>query len=353
MRSVLAVLVLIAGVMPADAQWLDRSWPGIPRTAEGKPNLTAPAPRGPDGKPDLTGVWDARPVVARPDPANLQPWVLERARQHQQEYYKERPYYQCRPSGPEAERFGGWKRILQTPTTLAILNDDLTYRVIHMDGRELEANAAPSWTGYSVGRWDGDTLVVDSNGFNDKTWVSRYGVSHSETLRTTERYRRLDFGHLHVEVIFTDPGAFAKPWSFKADMALAADTEMLEQICEHSSANWAGTLSDAASRAVSVPPEVLARYVGAYTGIYGGKTRAYEVWLSGGQLTAKIVGEPVEGGLGAVGLDEDAARPLVPLSQTVFEGLGLGYEFIVDDKGVATALVVTHISGPYKYSRQR
>ena len=353
MRPVLAVLVLIAGVMPADAQWLDRSWPGIPRKADGKPNLTAPAPRGPDGKPDLTGVWDARPVVARPDPANLQPWVLERSRQHQQEYYKGRPYYQCRPSGPEAERFGGWKRILQTPTTIAILNDDLTYRVIHVDGRELEANAAPSWMGYSVGRWDGDTLVVDSNGFNDKTWVSRYGVSHTEALRTTERYRRLDFGHLHVEVTFTDPGAFAKPWRFTADMALAADTEMLEQICEYSSANWAGTLSDAASRAVSVPPEVLARYVGVYTGRYGGRTRAYEVSLSGGQLTAKIVGEPVEGGLGAVGLDEDAARPLVALSQTVFEGLGLGYEFIVDDKGMATDLVVTHISGPYKYSRQR
>ena len=111
------------------------------------PKLSAPAPRGPDGKPDLTGVWDARPVVARPDPANLQPWVLERSRQNQQEYYKGRPYYQCRPSGPEAERFGGWKRILQTPTTIAILNDDLTYRVIHMDGRELEADCVFYATG--------------------------------------------------------------------------------------------------------------------------------------------------------------------------------------------------------------
>ena len=222
-----------------------------------------------------------------------------------------------------------------------------------MDGRELEANAAPSWMGYSVGRWDGDTLVVESNGFNDKTWVSRYGVSHSEALRTTERYRRGDFGHLHVEVTFTDPGAFAKPWSFTADMALAADTEMLEQICEHSSDEWTGTLSDAASRAVSVPPDVLARYVGVYTGIYGGNKRTYEVSPSGGQLIAKIVGDAIEGGLGAIGLDEGAPHPLVPLSQTLFEGLGLGYEFIVDDKGVATDLVVTHISGPYKFSRQR
>jgi hypothetical protein len=353
MRPFLAVLVLIAGAMPASAQWLDRSWPGIPRTADGKPNLSAPAPRGPDKKPDLSGVWDARPVVARPDPANLQSWVLDRARQHQEEYYKGRPMYQCRPSGPEAERYGTWKRILQTPAAIAILNDDVTYRVIHMDGRQLESNAAPSWMGYSVGRWDGDTLVVESNGFNDKTWASRYGVSHTEALRTTERYRRVDFGHLHIDVTFTDPGAFAKPWSFTVDMDLAADTEIVEQVCEHSSDEWTGTLSDAANTGVSVPADVLAKYVGVYSGIYGGKTRAYEVSLSGGQLTAKIVGEPIEGGLGAVGLDVDAARPLVPLSQTKFEGLGLGYEFIVDDKGVVTDLVATHISGPYKFSRQR
>jgi hypothetical protein len=353
MRLFLAALVVGVSAIPASAQWLERPWPGIPRTAEGKPNLAAPAPRGPDGKPDLTGVWNAPPLVARPDPANLQPWVLDLVRRHQQDYFKSRPYYQCRPSGPEAERFGGWRRILQTPTTLAILNDDLTYRVIHMDGRQLEPNLAPSWMGYSVGRWDGDTLIVESAGFNDKTWVSRYGVSHTEALRMTERYRRTDFGHLRVEVTFTDPGAYVKPWSFTAPMTLAADTEMLEAVCEKSSEEWAGSLSDAAKGAVSVPPDVLARYVGVYTGIYGGNKRTYEVLLSGGELIAKIVGDAVEGGLGAVGLEEGAPRPLVALSETVFEGLGLGYRFVVDDKGVATDLIVIHISGPYRYSRQK
>jgi hypothetical protein len=353
MRLLLAALVLMVGTIPAEAQWLDRKTPGIPRTPDGKPNLTAPAPRGPDGTPDLTGVWEASNVVARPDPANLQPWVLDLARQHQQEYYKARPFYQCRPSGPEAERFGGWRRILQMPAALAILNDDLTSRVIHTDGRELEVNPAPSWMGYSVGRWDGDTLVVESTGFNDKTWVSRYGISHTAALRMTERYRRRDFGHMQVEVTFTDPGAYKKPWGFTADMALAADTEMLEAVCEKSSDAWAGRLSQAANQAVSVPPDVLARYVGVYTGIYGGNRRTYEVSLSGGHLIAKIVGEAVEGGLGAAGLEDGAERPLVPQSQTVFEGLGLGYQFIVDDKGVATDLVVIHISGPYRYSRQR
>ena len=354
MRLFLAALLLTAGTIPAEAQWLDRKTPGIPRTPDGKPNLTAPAPRGPDGRPDLAGVWEAENIVARPDPANLQPWVLDLSRKHQQEYYKSRPFYQCRPSGPEAERFGGWKRILQTPAAIAIMYDDLTYRLIHTDGRELEADPAPSWMGYSVGRWDGDTLVVESAGFNDKTWVSRYGVSHTEKLRMTERYRRRDFGHMQVEVTFTDPGAFVKPWGFTADMTLAADTEMLEAICEKSSDHWTGTLSDAANQGVSVPPEVLARYVGVYSGIYGGGKRTYEVSLSGGRLIARLVGgEAIEGGLGAAGLEDGASRTLVPQSQTLFEGLGLGYQFIVDDKGVATDLVVIHISGPYKYARQR
>ena len=149
---------------------------------------------------------------------------------------------------------------------MAMLIDDLTYRFIHTDGRELEANPAPSWMGYSVGRWEGDTLVVESAGFNDKTWVSRYGVSHTEALRMTERYRRSDVGHLQLGVTFTDPGAFTKPWGFKAEMTLAADTEMLESVCEKSSDEWAASLTDAARPGVSVPPEVLARYVGVYTG---------------------------------------------------------------------------------------
>jgi hypothetical protein len=195
-----------------------------------------------------------------------------------------------------------------------------------------------------VGRWEGDALVVDSNGYNDKTWVSRNGVSHTDALRVRERYRRPDFGHLEMDVAFTDAGAFAKPWGFTAKMALAADTEMLEAVCEHSSENWKGSLSDAANSAVSVPTDVLARYVGTYSGIYQGNKRTVRVTLAGDHLIAKITGAD----------EEDAGtRTLVPRSQTLFEGLGLGYQFIVNDKGVATDLVEIHISGPYKYPRQR
>ena len=155
---------------------------------------------------------------------------------------------------------------------------------------------------------------------------------------------------LQVEVTYSDTGAYTKPWGFTVNMSLAADTEMLESICEWSSDHW--TTSDAAP--VSVPPDVLARYVGVYSGIYGGNKRTIDVSLSGGQLMVKIVGAAdIEGGLGTAGLDPDAAQPLRARSQTLFEAFGLGFQFIVDDKGVATDLVEIHISGPYKFPRQK
>lgn len=343
MRLFLAALILTMGASTAGAQWLDRPWPGIPRTADGKPNLTAPTPRGPGGKPDLTGVWDGPVPEAVLDPANEKPWVNELVRQRQREYHKGRPFYQCLPSGPEADRFSGWRRILQTPTALVILNEDLSYRMIFMDGRELEANPAPSWMGYSVGHWDGDALVVDSNGYNDKTWLSRYGQAHTQDLRVREVYRRADFGHLRVEVTFTDPTAYVKPWGFTSDLDLQADTEMLESICERSSEHWSGTVSDAERRAVTVAPDILERYVGEYAGAYAGVNRTIAVTLAGNQLIARVTG--------AASVDGGEMRPLVAQSDTLFEGVGLGYQFIVDDKGVATAVVEIKVAGPVRYTR--
>jgi hypothetical protein len=352
MKRYLAALILMAGTLPAFAQWLDHPWPGIPRTADGKPDLSAAAPRTVDGKPDFTGIWDGPPPVTVLEPGTLKPWVAELASERQDNYYRTRPFYQCRPSGPETERFAGWKRLLQTPSTLAILNDDLTYRVIHLDGRELEEDPAPSWMGFSAGHWEGDTLVVESNGFNEETWVSRYGVSHTTALKVTERYRRTDFGHLQVDVTFEDPEAF-KPWGFTVYMQLQADTEMLESVCERSSETWEGTISDTEAQGVNVPLDVLERYVGIYTGIYGGRERSYEVTLVDGQLFASIVGDYNAVGLGAAGLDEGASRALLPISQTSFEGLGLGYTFVVDDDGMATNMILTHVSGDYDYARRQ
>jgi hypothetical protein len=343
MRLFVAALALVVGTGPAAAQWLDRPWAGIPRTADGKPDLAAPAPRGPDGKPDLTGIWSGPVPEINFDPAIAQPWVNDLIRQRQREYHKGRPLYNCLPSGPEADRSAAWKRILQTPALIAILNEDLSHRVIHMDGRELEANPAPSWMGVSVGRWEGDALVVESAGFNEKTWLSRYGQAHTEALRVREVYRRRDFGHLDVEVTFTDPRAYSKPWGYTAAMELNPDTEMLESICERSSDEWQGG-AVAADTAVKVSPDVLAKYVGVYHGRYGGEKRVIEVTLSGDQLIARVTGRAA--------VDGGEMRPLIPQDQTTFDGAGIIYQFVVGPNGVATALDEIHISGPERFPKQ-
>src|SRR5215831_492852 len=166
MRVASAAVFWVLLVAPAAAQWLQHPTPGLPRTADRKPNLAAPAPRTADGKPDLTGLWSGPPLggaTVRADPTDLQPWAKEIQRQRREEFFKGRPQYQCQPMGPEA--FEGQRRIIQTPTMIAILNADLTYRQIFLDGRPLESDPFPVWMGYSVGHWEGDTLVVDSLGF--------------------------------------------------------------------------------------------------------------------------------------------------------------------------------------------
>src|SRR5207249_3874586 len=126
---------------------------------------------------------------------------------------------------------GKQMQIVQTPSLIIILNPDLTHRQIFMDGRTLEADPNPSWMGYSVGRWEGDTLVVDSNGYNDRTWLDHDGHPHTEALRITERYRRRDFGHLDLDVTLSDPKAYTRPWTVSVKAELAPDTEMIEFVC--------------------------------------------------------------------------------------------------------------------------
>jgi hypothetical protein len=251
--------------------------------------------------------------------------------------------FRCLPSGPET--FGQatgvtvWKRILQTPSLIAILNDDLTYRQIFMDGRALETAPNPSWMGYSVGRWEGDTLVVDSFGFNDRTWLNDRGLPHTEALRMTERYQRRDLGHLRIDVIFTDSSAYTKPLNLVVNMQLAPDTEMLETVCETSSDHW-GTPSERTS-AVRVAPDILATYVGSYSGVWAGRPRTIAVSLSGVELLATV---------------DDATEPipLVALSETLFESSeGLGYRFIREGSGPATAVEEIHVSGDYRLQRRR
>ena len=352
MTIFMVAVILTALVTPLEGQWIDYRTPGIPRTADGKPNLTAPAPRTADGKPDLTGLWEwlspdtasGNVLLRKPgdlQPADIQPWVQALLQQRAENFGIDNPRYQCLPDGPNYSTEQGFKRILQTPAMIAILQEDLTHRQIHMDGRALETDPNPSWMGYSVGRWEEDTLVVETNGFNDRTWLIQ-GYPHTEALRMTERFRRTDFGHLEIAVTFDDPKAYNKPWTLPVSARLAADTEILEAVCnerlDSGQQHWIGRASDAQKSAVTVAPEVLAKYVGVYTGIYLRNPRTVEVTLSGGTLSISVNGGP--------------KQPIFPQSETNFAGTGLTYQFLRNDRGIATDLVEGHVAGEFKFKRQ-
>jgi hypothetical protein len=346
-----AVLFTLSS-LPVVAQWLHYPTPGIPRTAAGKPNLSAPAPRTADGKPDLSGIWEtpldtavgniALRNAGNLNPADIQPWAKALLEQRAENFGKDNPRYKCLPEGPGYSTNGGMKRFVQTPTMLVILTDELTYREIFMDGRALEPDPNPSWMGYSVGHWDGDTLVVQSFGFNDRTWLHD-GYPHTEKLRMTERFHRTDFGHMEISVTFDDPGAYAKPWTIPVHAHLIVDTEMLENVCnenaETGQEHWVGKASDAEKAKVHVAPEVLAKYVGMYKGQYIGGARTAEVTLSGDTLFLSLNGGP--------------KQPIIPLSETSFAGTGLTYRFVRDKQGIATNLIEGHVSGDYSYEHQK
>jgi hypothetical protein len=349
MRLVATALALCLLTPPLAAQWLTARTPGIPRSADGKPNLSAPTPRTADGHPDLTGLWDTRGGKID-EPVDL-PWAKALVRKRAEDFYKDNPGYQCQPRGPGYHANGGMRRILQTPSIIAILNDDLTYRQIFLDGRTLETDPNPTWMGYSVGRWEGETLVVESAGFNDRTWLDNRGHAHSDGLRMTERYRRKDFGHMEIDVTFADPATYAAPWHLTRNMGFAADTELLEAVCNenpHRHDHWVGKASDAERTAVDVSPEILAKYVGVYRGLYIQNIRTVEVTLVGRALFAEIGGQrvrlvPQSETLFVSALDEDIPNPAA---------VGLGYTFTRDGDAMAKNVKERHASGEYTYERQ-
>jgi hypothetical protein len=348
-------LAAALGLFPASlaAQWLSFRTPGIPRAADGKPNLSAPAPRTADGHPDFTGLW-AMPLdtaigniavrfAGDLQPADIRPWAQALIRQRSEDFGKDNPRYKCLPEGPGySTGAGGLKRFLQTPTMLVILNEDLTYRQIFMDGRTLEADANPSWMGYAVGHWDGDSLVVESSGYNERTWLLN-GYPHTAGLRMTERYRRSDFGHIDITVTFQDSEAYSKAWTVPVRAELAADTELIETVCNEDidtgQEHWVGKLSDDQKAAVKVAPEVLVNYVGVYTGRYIQGLRTVEVTFSGGTLFVSVDGGP--------------KQAIFPQSETSFSGTGLTYRFVRNEHGIATSILEGHVSGEYNFERQR
>src|SRR5579883_1839364 len=330
-RSALCIVALGAACFPVSAQWLNHPAPGIPRTPEGKPDLAAPAPRAPDGHPDLSGLWNkispkySRNIAADLKPEEIQPWAKALVEQRRENLGRDYMNVLCLPLGPgyvtAADSTGSeMMKIVQTPSLILILNPDLTYRQIFMDGRALEAAPNPSWMGYSVGHWDGDTLVVESFGFNDRTWLDHDGNPHTEQLRTTERYHRRDFGNLDVEVTFSDPGAYSRPWTVNVRAELAPDTEMIEWVCNEQAStlsHWVGKASDERKGEIKVAPEVLAKYAGTY--VEGPK-----LW----RLEPRVMEISVQDGALYANMDGRGKVRLVAQSETSFSGLyGLGVEF--------------------------
>src|SRR5580658_3696393 len=275
--SVIAILAATLSA-PLAAQWLNHPTPGIPRTPSGKPNLAAPTPRTPDGKPDFSGLWNkispkySRNVAADLKPGEIQPRAQALVQQRQEDLGKDYMNVLCVPLGPgytiSADSTGAeMMKIVQTPGLILILNPDLTYRQIFLDGRALETAPNPSWMGYSVGRWDGDTLVVESFGFNDRTWLDHDGHPHTEALRMTERYRRRNLGNLDIDVTLSDPTVYTKPWTVSVHAELAADTELIEWVCNEKGSgveHYIGKASDERKSEVKVALEILAKYVGTY-----------------------------------------------------------------------------------------
>ena len=273
---------------PAAAQWIDFPTPGIPRLADGKPNLGAPAPRTADGKPDLSGIWRAGrageygydyDVTKNLKAGDVQPWAEALRLKRVQDFRKDSPLAHCMPVSVPFLNFRGLSRIVQTPGLIVILHEspNSPHRTIFMDGRELPKDPSPTWLGYSVGHWEGDALVVNSVGFNDLGWLDVGGNPQTESLKLTERFQRVDFGHLRLDVTFDDPKTFTKPFTVRMYKPYAADTEILEDVCENErdSGHLVG--------GYTIAPGTLAKYAGTYE-VQG---REVPVTISGEQLIVK------------------------------------------------------------------
>ena len=237
----------------ASAQWITYPTPGIPRTADGKPDLTAPTPKAADGKPDFSGMWqvanllpcdDVRrictdlPISAQfgnlgaglPGGLPYQPWVKERMAARTS---TDDPYTRCvTPGGPRMHLLPTMKKFVQTPGLLMLLNEyNVSYRQVFLDGRPLPVDPQPTWNGYSIGHWDGDVLVVDSIGYRDDQWLDAAGSPLTNAAKVVERFRRPDFGHLTIEITVDDPKGYTRPWTTTVRLVAIPDTEMLDAQC--------------------------------------------------------------------------------------------------------------------------
>lgn len=241
--SIAAALAAVSVMSTSlSAQWTKIPQRGIPRTSEGKPNLSAPAPRLPDGKPDLSGIWEpesnkyVRNIAAdlKPEDVPFQPWAKALFDSRVDgSHSREDPDANCLPQGvPKINAAPAPWKIVQAPGFFVIVYEAFNlWRQVFLDGREPIADPNPTWHGYSTGKWEDDTLVVDTRGFNGKAWLDQLGRPSTDALHVIERFRRKDFGHMEIQITIDDPKAYTRPWTVTQVVHLLPDTELLEFIC--------------------------------------------------------------------------------------------------------------------------
>ena len=242
MRTLVQLAFILAVSSTAFAQWSNIPPPDIPRTADGKPNLSAPAPRLSDGRPDLSGIWNPPTGYLRnlakdlKEDVPFQPWAKalydERAAG---KFWREEPDANCLPQGvPKVLLAPAPWQIVQTPKVVFFIHEafNLWWQAF-MDGRQFvpHPDVAPTWHGYSTAKWDGDTLVVESGGFNGRVWLDQLGKPSTEALHVTTKFRRKDFGHMDIGITIDDAKAYTKPFTVRVNQRLMVDQEMIEFIC--------------------------------------------------------------------------------------------------------------------------
>jgi hypothetical protein len=239
----LATVVACGFAATAHAQWDPHPWKNMPRTADGSIDLKAPPRRTADGKVDLSGFWMPANRVKhllnlaadlKAEDVPLKPWAAAVYQERIENNGMDHPGARCLPSGiPEKDNIPDGLKVVQTPDLMIFLHESRTiYRQIFTDGRSLPRDAQPSWMGYSVGRWEGDTFIVDTIGQNGKTWLDMRGLLATESLHVTERFTRPTIGQINIDVTIDDPEAYSKPWSVTLSWELQPDAELIESICE-------------------------------------------------------------------------------------------------------------------------
>ncbi|MGP0074257.1 MAG: hypothetical protein ACLPWF_20275 [Bryobacteraceae bacterium] len=278
MTAVLVTLSTVSASSPLAAQWLKYPTAGVPRKTDGKVDMSAPAPRMPDGKPDFSGIWttgepfdrrghglsspkdlpaprdpqsspdlqtpgDPTAIVGSRQMGNIgidlpgglpyQPWLAALAKERTDNLAKDDPHIRCLPDNfIRAYGMPHLLKFVHKPGLLVVLNEvDAGYRQIFTDARPLPDDPNPSWQGYSSGRWSGDTLIIDTIGLRDDTWIDWNGSVVTQAAKIRERIRRPDYGHLAIEVTVDDPKAYTKPWTVQLKQRIVVDTELVDEIC--------------------------------------------------------------------------------------------------------------------------